>query len=128
MTAVTAELASAAARAWVLLTEADMPPEAAVDWVREESGCEDVALVKFAVFGAAADAILVKISGCGLEHRPGLDAGLRISACVNNLRAGHLDTAFSFYIQSIDERSERFGSMWRAAVGAIAVCRRIETV
>lgn len=44
-----------AGRAWAMMLRDDnpMPPEAALDWLREESGVEDVAVLKMALFAFA---------------------------------------------------------------------------
>lgn len=53
MTATENRLAELAARAWHALTELGAQPHEVLDWLRDESGVEDVPALKRAVYGAA---------------------------------------------------------------------------
>lgn len=127
-----------AARAWAMLTRSEdpMPPEAALDWLRQEMNTDDTAAVKSALCVAAAeelDAWAVKRGvhrkrkRIGTLPEPSTGAALRHLA-LGNYSLAKLQVAWVLLAVARDPMDVRAQASWfhRRLTAAVAILERIE--
>ncbi len=116
--------ADLAAFAWARLTEGE-PPEKVLDWLREQSGCEDVKACKMALYAAAEKAINAVSAGSGYPNVcvNGVHQ-YRIHAFARYVGAGQFDKAWSKHVSSSDVGMR----MWNYALPVFALCRLISSL
>lgn len=119
-----------AARAWAMLTHPTepMPPQAALDWLRQEMDTDDVVAVKKALYVVAGES-------CGRAHRevlgyPTWPDGTETSSACQNIQEGHFTKAVKRVTFVCSHRGD--GSKWDRWLTlferTIAVCRQIKAL
>ena len=122
---------SPAARAWAMLTDPTdpMPPQAAVDWLRQEMDTDDVAAVKRALYGAAADEVNARHVRLAGTHRP--DDGTGTGGTAAHIRRAEFDAALdrTAWLDDNPGQWTKTYVVWRGELKRIlALCRQIEAL